>query len=535
MMQLQPETSREESSRQMQMPNKEAQLQLKRNLSDQSWRLNNLYWIVDENGVQIQFKLNWCQKYLLGAMWFWTLILKARQIGSTTFWCIFALDTCLFRPNTHAATIANRKETATRIFDDKVRYAYEHLPAYVHEMVKAKTESKTELKFSNGSHYYVDVNPRGGTLQILHITEFGDLCAKRPDRANDLVSGAFPTIHSDALVVIESNAEGREGLFYDFCDKAMKLQKQKAELTQKDWKFFFFPWWQEPSYRMPAEGIVIYQAENDYFERIEAKHEVPSLDMEQKAWYVKTLRTLAEDRMKRQYPSYAEEAFEASIEGAYYASQFQRIYQEKRITRVPHQTGIAVDTWWDLGMDDSMSIWFTQDVGREIHVLSYYENHGEGFEHYIKVLTDYRSDRGYHYGRHVAPWDITVREMVSGKTRLKAAAEAGLRFQVAPKVNNVLDGIELVRRILAICWFDEQNCVQRFGSNEVGVPSLENYRKEWNEKLVVYRDTPLHNWASHGADAFRTLAVAHDFLPKASGAQQRIHGRARMTRRGATV
>jgi hypothetical protein len=107
--------------------------------------------------------------------------------------------------------------------------------------------------------------------------------------------------------------------------------------------------------------------------------------MDQKAWYVKKQNVQGDD-MKRQHPSTPEEAFEASVEGAYYATQFTKIRKEGRITKVPFNSAVLVDTWWDLGIDDSMAIWFTQDVGREIHVIRYYENSGEGFEFYRDLL-----------------------------------------------------------------------------------------------------------------------------------------------------
>jgi len=181
---------------------------------------------------------------------------------------------------------------------------------------------------------------------------------------------------------------------------------------------------------------------------------------------------------------------------------------------VPFQKGLLVDTWWDLGLgeEDSTAIWFTQDVGREIHVIDYYEDTNKGFDWYVKeVLHAWSQDKGYVYGTHGAPHDIRRREMFNkAKSRLQVAREMGINFKIAPKIPKA-DGIAQVRKIFGLCWFDEQRCTKEFAKNRVGLPSLESYRREWDEHMGTYRQHPLHNWASHGADAFRTMATLHKF------------------------
>lgn len=192
-------------------------------------------------------------------------------------------------------------------------------------------------------------------------------------------------------------------------------------------------------------------------------------------------------------------SFEAATQGAYYADQFRVIREEGRITNVPYQKNVLVDTWWDLGVDDSTSIWFTQNCGREIHVIDYYEASGEGLAHYAEVL----KEKDYLYGRHVAPHDIKVRELGTGKSRLEQALSLGIRFEVAPKLP-IEDGIENVRSLLGICWFDEKNTRR-------GVDGLSQYRKDYDSAMRIFKSRPVHDWTSHPADAFRTLGVSHSF------------------------
>ncbi len=200
---------------------------------------------------------------------------------------------------------------------------------------------------------------------------------------------------------------------------------------------------------------------------------------------------------EEQYLAEFECSFAASVIGAYFGREMQRAADEGRIGRVPYQPEIAVDTWWDLGIDDAMAIWFTQTVGREVHAIDYYEQSGEGLPHYAKVL----QDRGYVYGQHNAPHDIRVRELGSGRSRLEIAASLGIRFQIVPDIG-LADGIEAARAFLARCWFDREK-------TDRGRLALTSYRKVWDEKRRVFQAQPHHDWSSNGADAWRYLAVGH--------------------------
>jgi hypothetical protein len=188
---------------------------------------------------------------------------------------------------------------------------------------------------------------------------------------------------------------------------------------------------------------------------------------------------------------------EPTIDGAIYADELANARDTGRITSVPYEPIARVDTWWDLGVADSTAIWFTQDVGRELRVIDYYEAQGEGLPHYAGVL----DKRGYLYGRHTAPHDIEVRELGSGRSRVETAASLGIRFETAPNIG-VDDGIHATKMLMPRMWFDEKKC-------SAGLDALKHYQRERNKRLAEWKSTPLHNWASHGADALRTLGVAH--------------------------
>jgi hypothetical protein len=190
---------------------------------------------------------------------------------------------------------------------------------------------------------------------------------------------------------------------------------------------------------------------------------------------------------------------DAAIKGAFYAKEMAVARDQKRITRVPIEPLLPVDTDWDLGMDDEMAIVFSQSLrSGEVRIVDYYENSGEGFPHYIQVL----KDKGYLYGKHHPPHDIAVREMSSGKSRKQVAKELGLVFEEPVAAPSLTDGINATRLFLPKCWFDEAKTARL-------VEALRHYRKAYNARLDIFTGTPVHDVYSHGADAFRGLAVRH--------------------------
>lgn len=468
-------------------------------LKDPLYRLNHLYYITDKTGKKVKFNMTAEQ------LAYWqnehnrNIILKARQLGFTTQVCIIQLDKALFESD-KCALIAHTLHDAKRLFREKVKFAYDNLPTAIRLANPIKIETKEELVFDNGGSVTVSTSFRGGTLQRLHISEFGKICAKYPDKAREIVTGAFEAVPLNGKITLESTAEGRQGYFFDYCQQAEKLANK--DLTAQDWRFFFFAWWQNPDYQMPSQPIPERLAV--YFDGLHAKHGIVLSD-EQKSWYYSKEKTLGDD-MKREYPSIPSEAFEQSVEGAYYAKQFTFLYANNRIGALPDNSHLPVSTFWDLGVSDSTTIWFVRKVGDEFHIIDYYENAGEGLNHYFKVL----KDKGYNYDRHIAPHDIDNRQLGANRAKsLRELASDGYEidgaiysvlFDVVPRTSNVNEDIEKVRQILTKCCFDEIKCEQ-------GIKALESYRKEWNDKLGVWRDKPLHDWSSHGADAFRYFAT----------------------------
>lgn len=478
--------------------------------ADRHWRLNSLYVVKDKAGRAVPFRMNAAQEKLYADLHSLNLILKARQLGMTTLIQLMLLDACLFNSNTSAGIVAHNREDAEAFFDDKIKFAYDNLDPAIRQAVPATQDSTKSLTFANGSRIRVGTSLRSGTFQLLHVSEFGKTCAQFPGKAKEIVTGAFNAVEAGQFIAVESTAEGQGGYFHDMVMDAKRHAELQRPLTALDWKLHFFPWYDDPGYALSADDtakVVLTEQQERYFDLL-AHRDGVELSPQQEAWYVKKAATQRED-MKREYPATVEEAFEASIEGAFYSEQMQRVRFENRICRIPNEQ-VPVDTFWDLGVNDDMCIWFRQKVGPEHRFVDYYSNSGEGLEHYARVLKEKAQEHGWVYGAHYMPHDAKARRLgYNAKSVQQMAQEIGIRpCVVVPRIMSEKVGIEAVRSYLRKCWFDEARTVE-------GVKCLDNYRKEWDEDRGVYKDRPRHDWASHGAKAFETAAVARDEFEEA--------------------
>jgi hypothetical protein len=467
-----------------------------------AWRISHLYWILTKSseeegaGRRVLFQPNFVQRKFRRSMWLWNLILKSRQHGCTTDRCIDILDACLFRPNIRAGIVAHTREDAGAIFAEKILYPYMQLPPDLRGIFPTDTKTKSELYFPHsGSRVRVGTSLRSGTFDILLITEFGKLCARFPDKAKEIVTGTLETAHPGSVVTIESTAEGREGYFFDFCVAAHNAAEQGKTLGPMDFKLHFFAWWQNPTNVADPLTVTVSPEDDKYLDTIEGKIGRP-LSVGQRAWYVSKKAKLGDD-MKREHPSTWEEAFEASIEGTYLASQFTYLRKQGRIKEVPWNPRLLVHTSWDIGRNDTNTIWFLQrDNGWK--VIDVYAMSHEGAPHYAKIL----AAKPYVYGEHYIPHDGGHHEWGTNKSRKQTLEELGLKnVRVVPRPSEFSMSVENLRAFLVLCSFDEKNCKE-------GIAYLERWKKDFNEKLGVWLSQERHDEASHYAAGLRTIADA---------------------------
>jgi phage terminase large subunit len=230
----------------------------------------------------------------------------------------------------------------------------------------------------------------------------------------------------------------------------------------------------------------------------------------QEGWYAETFKSsetgiISDLELNEAKHLMPEEVYEAEFEcsfdsaalGSIYAKGLTKADEDGRITKVPYQTDIKVNTFWDLGMQDKTAIWFVQIKGSAFHIIDYYENSGESLEFYASVL----DEKKYLYDTHYLPHDANVRELGTGVSRVETAQSLGMRTSIVPKLS-IDDGINAVRMILSRCWFDHEKCKD-------GLDALRQYRWAVSDKGEV-KNRPEHSWCSHAADAFRYFAVGNN-------------------------
>ena len=206
------------------------------------------------------------------------------------------------------------------------------------------------------------------------------------------------------------------------------------------------------------------------------------------------------------------------VRSAYYANEMQQLRAEGRIRSVPYTAETPVNTYWDLGWNDTTAIWFHQYVARENCFIHAYENSGESLEHYAQYLIS----RGWNLGgTHYLPHDAVNKSLQTGKSALEILQKLmpGLRFEIVPRIEHILNGINTTRLTLkSNVFIDANGCAD-------GIAALDNYRKRYNERIDAFTEEPLHDRYSNYADAFRQWGQGFD--PAINSYQQRPRRRNR--------
>lgn len=506
---------------------------LGRLLGDQRWRLEHLYWITDKDGRMRRFSMNWAQRELHEGAHTRNNILKVRQLGISTYMAVLILDSSLFNRN-HSSAIVDRTLPDAEEKMAKIRFAWENLEylpenpseldrelAQIGGMIKAfhappKDDGTPgacpigakKAKFSNGSIIRIGTTLRGGTLQLLHVSELGSISKNDPQRAQEIISGTLESVGKDCRVYFESTHEGgKTGVNYEQVMTAMgNIGK---ELTPLDFKFFFFPWYKHPDYCLPGAKALPTQELASYFRKVEGELGI-KLSEAQMAWYVAKERSLR-SFMRQEYPTTPDEALNPIMEGTIFAGRLMELMERGHLmARYEHMAHRPVYTTWDLGINDFMSIWWLQPDGHgKWLVLDNYTANRLPIEHYIDVLRE----KDVQYGRCagvVLPHDGTRHDMHLDTWDM-AFRRAGYRTIGVPRTQNKWQSIENTRELLRSCIFHER-CSEPTNVDGTkypsGVDALKDYRTRPPGANGVESREPLHDVSSHASDALRTFADA---------------------------
>ena len=221
-------------------------------------------------------------------------------------------------------------------------------------------------------------------------------------------------------------------------------------------------------------------------------------------WFTKEMRSEMNHLQKTDEDEYLhvwEGQLKQFADGAIYAKQIRQAEADGRITSIPIESALEVHTSWDLGRNDTSAIVFWQTVGRELRAIDCYEHRLVDLDHYIRVL----KDKGYNYGTHYLPHDVEVTELSSRRgSRRRILEDGGISpIKVVPRIQDLNTGIEQTRQMFSKCWFDAKRC-------EPLLEALKNYHYRWDEQYNTFRKTPVHDWSSNYADAFRQFAQGYE-------------------------
>lgn len=464
--------------------------------------MNHLYKIRNKKGELVQFKLNRAQQDFNLNKWWRNLILKSRQLGFTTFESIDALDDTLFTPNLDALMIAHNLEAGENIFSKKIQFAWEKLPDVIKQLFGVDNNSSKTLKFDFGdkgfSSLAVDTSGRSGTFQRLHITELADISKKYPKKIADIIEGTIPAVPTTGRVDIESTSQGASGEFYDMFISAWEHGEPKSPL---EYKAHFYNWtWDDDELNTIITIPFSEMQQSEKFKEYAVKHKLTDIQI---TYYYQKWLSLNKNwnSLKREYPTTPEEAFDAVSEGTYYGEQIGLMEQNGQIGVFPFQRGFKVHTVWDLGVGKNMVVGFYQrdTISNRVRKIDYIEGEGsEGLpEIAAKVLR-----KPYVFGKHFGPHDLEATDVGTGKTRIEVAKTLGIKFETVPDYS-IEDGINAVK-----VWLDRLDV--NLATCKSWLKSMKSYEHEWDEKRGMYKDDPLHNWASHGADEGRYAALVEN-------------------------
>ena len=496
-------------------------------LTNKLWRLNNLYTITNKMGVVIPFVMNISQHRVYAASLLHSrlLILKSRQQGISTFWLLDYFDDSLFIDHLDIGLMSQGKDESGTLLT-RTKLAWEKLGAPIKYFLQIglRKDNADELGLSNGSTIFIRTSFRSTTLQRLHISEYGKICNKYPERAKETKTGSLQAIAPGNTCVIESTAEGVND-FKTMWDKSWG--RDIATLGPKEFLAIFLSWLDDPTCVSSVERVPTPEQE-EYFAKIEFETG-RIITQEQKNFWIDQYEeleesggmvvkdgTLTNSSIYQEYPSTPEEAFKAIRDGTYYAHAYTKyvINRGRRIVNL-YDPNLSVEVAVDLGMDDFFVLLFFQVWQEEYRIIHEYANNGHGIDHYAAyMLGEIDADNGnpcenYEIANVYLPWDAAVRDLsatqgsdgrrISRETRFH---EEGIRQTVILPKMSVSVGIEQVRKMLPNIWID-QSC-------EYIDSCFLNYSKKWNHIIQKWDDTPMKSDFNHGADTLRAMACSRE-------------------------
>lgn len=423
------------------------------------------------------------------------MIPKARRLGMSTAIGVLMADQTLFRSSHRASLIDQNARDAEKKLNEIVKVALENLPDDVQAHLDRQRWNDSHVTVDLGateqpSEIYAGMNARGGSNDLLWISEWGVIQHEDPKRSSRIRSGALPSARHGVTIIETTWAGGQGGDLWELMEPTLTSQAD-------DWEILFFPWWVDP--RNVEHTGTIDPTSAKYFDRIAPRleREGITLSREQRLWYAKERRAQG-IWMMRENPTFLDECWSSPIKGAIYAEVMGEAVAQGRVASYPPAPGCLVHTSWDMGSPENIVTWYWQVTGQSIRILGCDTGLNlTATERVSQILS-----RGYSLGYHYFPHD-TQSLNGEGKTMVQVFTEAGLKnIRVVPRTHDVWVGINHLLELFPRLEFDQVGC-------EKGIRALNAYRKRDVTAGAAVRDEPVHDWASHPADALRMMAEAN--------------------------
>ena len=470
-------------------------------LDNKKWRLNNLYCIVNKKGDSQPFEMNSVQEEVFDNLHCRNLVLKARQLGMSTFSVLYLLDEAIWNPNVSAGIVSYSLEHAQHIFKRIIGHALDTLKPKAKQHLGIVQRSAREITFANGSFLRVDTTLRGGAYQIVLVSEFGKTCARNPLKAEEVITGTLQAVPQDGMVIIESTGEGNSGFYADMVNQA--YERGDENLSSLEYKLFFFPWFLESSYQ--TTNPFTYGVElTDYFDEIEKKEDI-IISKNQRYWYALQSSVLGE-KVKQEYPSTVSEAFYSSSDAYYFQQLIEKAHRDNRILNVSVYDPIEpVYVAMDIGVNDLTVLTFFQVTHGEIRIIDYYEDNNKGVDFYAKFL---QQDKRYLYHTIFLPHDAARRDGIIVENSYEREfrrlfQQTNVQFIVLKRTDKNIN--------ISNAKIKLERCVFNTSKTKTLLEMIGKYRKKWSEQYGKYIDEPYHDVSSHYADSFiyAMQAVTH--------------------------
>lgn len=466
-------------------------------LGDPLWRIRNLYTIVDKMGVEVPFRPTKPQEVLIHAYYvegkMRHIILKARRLGFSTLIDLILFDAAYWGENIQASIVDLTQGDASEKLDTKVRFAYLHLPSAMQEFLLGDNEKS--MKFGNGSTINAGKNARGGTNQLLHVSELGPIAHEDPKRAEEVKTGALPSADVGAIFIESTFKGGKGGVFYDMIKTSMETPDEYK--TVKDYWLHFFPWWQDDTLHLQGDMRAVSKSTTDYLNEKELELGIKFVDT-QRLWYQVSLKEQG-IFMKREYPTTLDEAFAAPVEGAIYGDVINAARKNEQIHDFLVDRSVPIFCGFDIGWNDSTTVWMFQVNGREVHWLWYCQVVHRGASDVMALIRNTELPIAGYILPHDGNSGTAGSDGITYKQQLITAG--ALNVVVLDRPKDRWGGINAGREIISRSRF-------RRTETSDGVETLEAYHTKPISAGGVTSKEPVHDWASHGADGFRTCCEA---------------------------